>query len=373
MDNREFREKLKQSNRVVIKIGSAVISENNNIDIDTLSNIVDNVAYILQNLNKQVIMVSSGAVSSGMSVMGIKKRPENIVHQQALAAIGQPELINAYKKNLKKHNITASQVLITVDDIQNRRRFINAKNSIETLIKWKILPIINENDTVVIKELRFGDNDNLASYIVNLVEADFLIMLTNVDGVYDKSPESEKSSVIEFMNKDYKIDYFKNKNNLGSGGMKSKVDAGLKIAQLGKIAVIINGKKRNALKRLFEDKNFKKTVFEPSESPITSKKSWINNCSPNGVVVIDDGAAESIKNNKSLLASGIDKVYGVFGRGDIVNIESKENILVAKGMVNYDSSEIEKIKGSHSSKIVEILGYKYSNDVIHIDNMVIVQ
>ncbi len=372
MDNREFREKLKQSNRVVIKIGSAVLSKNNNIDIDTLKNIVDNVAYLIQDMHKQVVMVSSGAVSSGMSIMGIKKRPENIVHQQALAAIGQPELINAYKKNFKNYNIKASQVLITIDDIQNRRRFINAKNSIETLIKWKILPIINENDTVVIKELRFGDNDNLASYTVNLVEADLLIMLTNVDGVYDKNPDDEESNVIEFINKNYGINYFNDKNSLGRGGMKSKVDAGLKIAQLGKMAVIINGKKHDALRKLFEDENFKKTVFEPSESPITSKKSWINNCSPNGVVVIDEGAAHSIRSNKSLLASGICKVYGVFGRGDIVNIESKNGNLVAKGMVNYDSSEIEKIKGIHSSKIVEILGYKYSNDVIHIDNMVIV-
>ncbi len=372
MDKREFIDRLNKSKRIVIKIGSAVIVNNGKIDENILSNIVDNVAELIRNFSKQVVIVSSGAVASGMSSMNLKKKPDNIVHQQALAAIGQPELINIYKNLFSKHNITVSQVLITIDDIQNRRRFINAKNSLTTLVKWKTVPIVNENDTVVIKELRFGDNDNLASYVVNLVEADMLIMLTNVDGVYDKSPDNEDANIVEFIDKDFNSDYLEGVSDLGSGGIKSKVEAGLRVAQLGKISVIINGKTKDAIKNLFKNGNLKKTVFEPYDDIINSKQSWIGNCSPNGVIIIDEGAIASIKNNKSLLASGIKKVYGVFGRGDVVNIESENGDVIAKGVANYDAYEIEKIKGRHSSKIVEILGYKYSNDVVHINNMVIV-
>lgn len=372
MDKQEFIKKLAKAKKIVIKIGSAVIVEKGSINLSLLKGIVDDTAFLIQKLSKQVVIVSSGAVASGMSIMNVKNKPSNIVHQQALAAIGQPELINVYRKLFGNHGITVSQVLITADDIQSRRRFINAKNSLAALLKWKSLPIVNENDTVVVKELRFGDNDNLSFHIANLIEADILIMLTDVDGVYDRQPNQKNAKIVDIIDKNFDSSYLNGIGEMGSGGIKSKVESGLKVSQLGKLAVILNGRKDNAIKNLFENKEYTKTIFEPYDVPITSKQSWISSCTPGGVIVIDKGATDSLKNNKSLLASGIKRIYGVFDRGDIVNIESEEGILIAKGVANYDSSEIEKIKGAHSSRIVEILGYKYSNDIVHIDNMIVV-
>ena len=373
MDKQDFSEKLDKAKNIVIKIGSAVIVKDNNaIDEKLMENIVDNIAFLIKKRFKHIAVVSSGAVASGMSVMKVKTKTDNIVHKQAFAAIGQPRLVDLYGRFFAKHGINASQVLITADDIQNRRRFINAKNSLTTLLKWKSVPVINENDSVVVEELRFGDNDNLSAHIVNLIEADILIMLTNVDGVYDKDPTVEGAKVVEFISDDFEFSHLEGANKIGSGGIKSKIIAGLKVSKLGRMAVIINGKKKDALKNLFEGNEVKKTVFEPCEKAITSKQSWIESCSPNGVVVIDKGAIVGLRANKSLLASGIVKIYGVFDRGDIINIESEEGNVIAKGIANYDSSEIEKIKGIHSSKITEVLGYKYSNDVVHIDNMVVV-
>ncbi|WP_025270415.1 glutamate 5-kinase [Hippea sp. KM1] len=366
MDKREFKRRLAQTKRIVIKIGSGVISNNGSIDEDNLRTIVEDIASI--GSKKQILIVSSGAVASGMNIMGLKKRPDNIVNLQALASLGQPELINTYKRLFEEFGIKTSQILITVDDIQNRRRFINAKNTLLTLLKWGILPIINENDTVVIKELRFGDNDNLSYHILNLIEADALIILSTIDGLYTKNPTDSEAKLIEAIDETTDFED-RGISLLGSGGIKTKIEAGLNAAKLGKLACIVNGKKPHAIKRLFDDDGFRFSYFIPQKQTINSKKSWIINCMPSGVVVIDRGAEKNILNNKSLLPSGIKKVYGGFGRGDVINIENEEGELIAKGITNYDSSEIEKIKQHHSSEIVNILGYKYSNDVVHIDNM----
>ncbi len=373
MDKREFKERLKKSKTIVIKIGSAVIVKDNTINKKRLKNIVEDIAFLVNSYGKRIALVSSGAVASGMSVMGIKNKTDNIVHQQAFAAIGQPRLINLYEQFFSEYGINVSQVLITADDIKNRKRFINAKNSLVALLKWKSLPIINENDTVVVEELRFGDNDNLSSYIVNLIEADILIILTDVDGVYSKNPLKKDAKIMEFINNDFDFSNLEGSGKIGSGGIKSKVVAGLNVAKLGRMAVIVNGRYDGVIRRLFDGDISRKTVFEPYNEPITSKELWIESCMPAGVVVIDDGAVRGLKDHKSLLASGIIKIYGVFDRGDIINIESQTGIVVAKGIANYDSSEIERIKGVHSSKIVDVLGYKYSNDVVHIDNMVVMQ
>ncbi len=367
MDKREFVEKLKTSKRVVVKIGSGVVSSESGLNTEIIENIAENIVSISK--SRQVVIVSSGAVAGGLHVMGAKKRPANIVHLQAFASIGQPVLMRAYSESFKRFSKKVAQVLITVDDIQNRRRFINAKNTILTLLKWKIIPIVNENDTVVIKELRFGDNDILSFHVSNLCEADALIILSNVDGVYSNDPSKSGASLIEKFDKNTQITAGK-VSRLGSGGIETKIEACLKASKAGKLSCIINGKKRDALKRLFSGElNF--TFFEPSIEHTQSKKSWIETCNPSGVVVVDNGAKESLFKNKSLLPSGIVKVFGGFSRGDIINIEDSEGNLIAKGITNYDSSEIERIKGHHSERIAEILGYKYSNDVVHIDNMVV--
>jgi len=367
MDKREFIEKLNTTKRIVIKIGSGVLSKNNEIDEKTISNVVDNIAEISK--SKQIVIVSSGAVASGISTLKIKNKPTNIVHLQALASIGQPNLMEIYRKHFNKYGKIVAQVLITIDDIQNRRRFINAKNTIIALLKWKIVPIVNENDTVVIKELRFGDNDNLSFQVTNLIEADALIILSNVDGVFTEDPSNSDAKFVEKFDESLKIKEG-SISKLGSGGIGTKIEACQKTAKAGKLACILNGKEKDSLRRLF-DGSIRFTYFEPSMEHTKSKKSWIESCNPSGVVVIDKGAKASLLKNKSLLPSGIKKVFGGFGRGDIINIEDEEGFLIAKGITNYDSSEIEKIKGHHSNEITKILGYKYSNDVIHIDNMVV--
>ena len=368
MDKREFIEKINAAKRIVIKIGSGVLSKDNDVDEETIANIVDNIAEISK--GKQVVIVSSGAVASGISTLKIKTRPTNIVHLQALASIGQPKLMEIYRKHFNKHGKTVAQVLITIDDIQNRRRFINAKNTIITLLKWKIVPIVNENDTVVIKELRFGDNDNLSFQVTNLIEADALIILSNVDGVFTDDPSNDNATFVEKFDENLQIKEG-NVSSLGSGGIGTKIEACQRAARAGKLACILNGKEKDSLKRLFKNK-IRFTYFEPSIDHAESKKSWIESCNPSGVVVIDEGAKASLLKNKSLLPSGIKKVFGGFGRGDIINIEDEDGLLIAKGITNYDSSEIEKIKGHHSNEITKILGYKYSSDVVHIDNMVVI-
>jgi len=369
MDKQEFIERLRISRRVVIKIGSGVISSESGLDTEIIENITENIVNIAK--DKQVVIVSSGAVAGGLHVMGAKKRPANIVHLQAFASIGQPVLIGAYSESFRRFSRKVAQVLITVDDIQNRRRFINAKNTLLTLLKWKIIPIVNENDTVVIKELRFGDNDILSFHVSNLCEADALIILSNVDGVYSNDPLKSGATLIEKFKETAQITAGKT-SKLGSGGIETKIEACLKASSAGKLSCIINGRKRDALKRLFEGElNF--TFFEPSIEHAQSKRSWIETCNPGGVVVIDEGAKENLLKNKSLLPTGIVKVFGGFSRGDIINIEDSEGNLIAKGITNYDSSEIERIKGHHSERITEILGYKYSNDVVHIDNMVVLR
>ncbi|WP_035586875.1 glutamate 5-kinase [Hippea jasoniae] len=371
MDKREFVEALKKAKRLVIKIGSGVIAQDNKINFNLLEKIISDIALLKQS-GKQVILVSSGAVASGMSKLKIKNRPENIVHLQALASIGQPVLLNSYAQLFERFNITVSQILITVDDIDSRRRFINAKNTLLSLLKWDILPIINENDTVVIKELRFGDNDNLSYHILNLSEADALIILSDVDGVYSKNPAKKGARLIEEFTSSAEIE-IEGKSRLGSGGIKTKIEACKNAAELGKLACIVNGKKEHILRDIFNNTDVRFTFFSPKTQPISSKKSWLLNCNPSGVVVIDDGAKEMLLKNKSLLPGGIVKVYGGFGRGDIINIEDLNGNLIARGITNYDSNEIELIKGKKSSQIVSILGYKYSDDVVHIDNMAVVR
>ncbi len=368
MDKREFVKRLRNAKRLVIKIGSGVITSESSIDIGIIENIARNVAEVFK--NKQIVIVSSGAVACGLAMLDVKDRPSNIVHLQALASLGQPKLMNIYQKSFEKVGRKVAQVLITIDDIQNRRRFINAKNATITLLKWKIIPIVNENDTVVIKELRFGDNDSLSFHVSNLVEADALIILSDVDGVYTKDPNEHGAVFIEKYSDELSISYGK-PSELGRGGIKTKIDACVNAAKAGKLACITNGRKKDALKELIGGKA-RLTFFEPYLDHTSSKKSWINSCNPSGVVVVDEGAKHSLLLHKSLLPSGIKRVYGGFGRGDIINIEDENGELVAKGITNYDSSEIDKIKGRHSREIIDILGYKYSNDVVHIDNMVIV-
>jgi glutamate 5-kinase len=369
LDKQEYLDLSKYS-RIVIKVGSAIITNNNDIDKDKINEIAQDVSY-LHKQNKEVLIVSSGAVACGMKVLNIKKKPDSIPIKQALASIGQPYLISIYEKAFAQFSTNISQVLISIEDILSRKRFLNAKNTFEALFGLKVVPIVNENDSVAIKELMFGDNDSLSSHILNLVEGNLLIILTDVDGVYNKDPKLHKDSkLIEtVIQEEAWLKNLKGKSRLGEGGIVSKVKAAFIASKGGKTAVIINGKRKNPIKNLFLDKTFPKTIFLPKDY-VKSKIYWINNCISLGKIYIDYGAFESIKNRKGLLAKGIKTIEGVFSKGNVVDImlDSKR---VAKGIVNYDSTDIEKIKGIHSKEIGKILGYKTQDDVISTDNIIL--
>jgi len=369
LDKQEYLDLSKYS-RIVIKVGSAIITNNNDIDKDKINEIAQDVSYLNKH-NKEVLIVSSGAVACGMKVLNIKKKPDSIPIKQALASIGQPYLISIYEKAFAQFSTNISQVLISIEDILSRKRFLNAKNTFEALFGLKVVPIVNENDSVAIKELMFGDNDSLSSHILNLVEGNLLIILTDVDGVYNKDPKLHKDSTLieTVIQEEAWLKNLKGKSRLGEGGIVSKIKAALIASKGGKTAVIINGKRKNPIKNLFLDKTFPKTIFLPKDY-VKSKVYWINNCISLGKIYIDYGAFESIKNRKGLLAKGIKTIEGVFSKGNVVDIvlDGKK---VAKGIVNYDSTDIEKIKGVHSKEINKILGYKTQDDVISTDNIII--
>ncbi len=369
MDKQEYID-LDKFKRIVVKVGSANITNNNSIDIDKINQIAQDV-FSLSKQNKEIVIVSSGAVACGMKILKIKKKPDNLPLRQALASIGQPYLMNLYSKAFAKYSMLTSQVLISIEDILSRKRFLNAKNTFSALIGLKIIPIVNENDTVAVQELMFGDNDSLSSHVLNLVDADLLIMLTDVDGIYNKDPKLYNDSVLlkTITQEESWIKSLKGKSKLGEGGIASKIKAGFAVSSGGKTAVIINGKKDNPIKSLFLDKEFPKTVFLP-KTHVKSKVYWIENCISLGKLHIDKGAYESIKQRKGLLAKGIKSIEGVFSKGNVVDIIF-DNKCVAKGVVNYDSTDIEKIKGVHSSQIDSILGYRAQSDVISTDNIIL--
>ncbi|MGE4546339.1 MAG: glutamate 5-kinase [Desulfurella sp.] len=369
MDKQEYLD-LSKYTRIVIKVGSAIITNNYDIDEDKINQIAQDVSY-LRKQNKEVLIVSSGAVACGMKVLNIKKKPDSVPIKQALASIGQPYLISIYEKAFAQFSTNISQVLISIEDILSRKRFLNAKNTFEALFGLKVVPIVNENDSVAIKELMFGDNDSLSSHILNLIEGNLLIILTDVDGVYNKDPKLHKdSTLIEIVTQEEAwLKNLKGKSKLGEGGIVSKVKAAFIASKGGKTAAIINGKRKNPIKNLFLDKTFPKTIFLPKDY-VKSKIYWINNCMSLGKLYIDYGAFESIKNRKGLLAKGIKAIEGVFSKGNVVDI-MLDNKRVAKGIVNYDSTDIEKIKGIHSKEIGKILGYKTQDDVISTDNIIL--
>ncbi|HEX13359.1 MAG TPA: glutamate 5-kinase [Desulfurella acetivorans] len=371
MDNQEYID-INRYKRIVIKVGSAIVANNNDIDINKINEIAQDVSFLI-NQNKEVLIVSSGAVACGMKILKIKKKPDTLSLRQALASIGQPYLMGIYTKTFAHYSLNVSQVLISIEDILSRKRYLNAKNTFEALFGLKIIPIVNENDSVAVKELMFGDNDSLSAHILNLVEGNLLIILTDVDGVFDKDPKLYPDSTLikTITNEEPLLKNLKGKSKLGEGGIASKIKAALTASKGGKTAVIINGKKTNPIKSLFLDKNFLYTIFLPKDY-VKSKVYWINNCLSLGKLYIDQGAFESIKRRKGLLAKGIKNIEGVFLKGNVVDIVF-EGKPVAKGIVNYDSTDIEKIKGIHSKEINKILGHKTQDDVISTDNIIILE
>jgi glutamate 5-kinase len=361
--------------RVVIKVGSSVLTSGRGVDLGIINRLCDEVS-MLREQGRQVVIVSSGAIVSGIRKIGLAEMPKTIPQKQAAAAVGQGGLIRAYEEAFRHYNLKVAQILLTSDDLTNRRRYLNARHTIQTLLDWGIIPVVNENDTVVVEEIKFGDNDNLSALIAQLTEADLLVALTDMDGLYDSDPrQSENATVIAVVRRiDSQVEGFAGDRpgTLGTGGMISKLLAAKKVTAAGVPMIIGNGRKRYILKQIFDGEEVG-TLFLPAERRLSSKKQWIaHTLKPQGDICVDTGAAEAVKlRGKSLLSTGITAVKGTFEAGAPVRCMSTEDEEIGIGLVNYSAEEIEKIKGIHSHKIEDILGYKHSDEVIHRDNFVL--
>jgi len=309
----------------------------------------------------------------GCEYLKIKKKKLKIDKSQSVASIGQIELMNSYKKAFDKKKIKIAQILLTLDDTEQRRRSINAKRTIDNLLEMGVIPIVNENDTTATSEIKYGDNDRLASRVAQIIGADCLVLLSDVDGLYTDNPKKNKNITLIKTIKEIDVNikkYASKKQNLyGSGGMHTKIEAA-KICQLaGCYMAIANGNYLNPIKKIFFKHDC--TWFLPKVSKLDARKKWImGSVAPKGSVVIDNGALKAINNGKSLLPAGVKKVNGIFNKGDHILIIDQSNIEHARGLASFSSNEIDKIKGSHSKEIENILGYSSTEEIIHRDDLV---
>ncbi len=370
------KEIIARARRVVIKIGSAVVaSRTKGVDGRRIRALADDFAY-LREKGIEVIVVTSGAVAAGMGKLGLTERPKTIELKQAAAAVGQSTLIRMYEKNLARHGIHAGQMLLTGADMHDRRRFLNARNTLNKLIGFGVIPVINENDTVSVEELKFSDNDNLAAMVTNLAEADTLVILSDVEGLYDKDPANKDAKLIGEVN-EVTDEVCRMAGGscsaLGTGGMMSKLTAAKKAAATGAACFIINGKKTGNIRKLFEYGEIG-TLILPCGEKMNSRKHWIAySLRGKGKITVDDGAARAVlAKGRSLLPSGIRAAEGSFEAGDAVEICREDGSIIARGLIHYSRHELEKIMGRKSSEIEEILGYKYCDEAIHRDNLAII-
>lgn len=366
---------IKQARRVVIKAGSGMLTGNGGLNTRVINNLSRDICGLMEK-GVEVVLVSSGAIASGLKKLGLTKRPKSISKKQATAAVGQSSLMMAYEKAFARCGKMVAQILITRDDFNNRNRYLNARNTIFTLLEWGITPVINENDTVAFEEIKFGDNDNLGAMVANMTEANLLINLTDRDGLFDKDPRKNEDArlirVVEKINSDVIRCAGVNPGVLGTGGMASKVTAARKVTLRGIPAIIANGTRKGVLQDIFSGRDVG-TLFLPQEKAFCGRKHWIAfSKAPKGRLVIDRGAAEALRRNgKSLLPSGVREVTGSFVRGDSVIILDNDGAEVAVGMTNYSSEEVIKIMGLKSSEIESVLGHKDDDEVIHRDNLAI--
>lgn len=371
-------EYIKDTKKIVIKIGTGVITDNAGyLDKKQIKGLAEQVVE-LKRRDFNVTVVSSGAIGCGMGELGLQKRPGTLPELQAVASIGQSKLISTYDSFFKSHGYHAAQILFTREDFENRKRYLNTCNTIHTLFRMNAIPVVNENDTISIDEIAFGDNDELSALVTNLIDADLLIILSSVDGLYDKQPEGESRAhvipVVEHITHKTKQMAYNSKTLRGVGGMRTKLEAASIVTNAGEKVIIANGRQENVLLKIFQYENIG-TLFLPKKEKLTSRKRWIGYSKKSkGSVFVDEGASAALsKKGKSLLASGIVSIEGDFEKGDIVSICKGENDGVfARGLTNYSSEEIEKIKGCRASSIHKILGYKSYDEVIHRDNLVLI-
>jgi glutamate 5-kinase len=364
---------LKNSKAIVIKIGSSLLVDNKKkIRKTWLSSFAKDLQK-LKSKNKRIIIVSSGAIALGCKKMNFNKKNLKLDKSQAIASIGQIELMNLFSQTFSKYNLNISQILLTLDDTEERRRSINAKRTLENLFQLDYIPIVNENDTTATSEIKYGDNDRLASRVAQITNSDTLILLSDVDGLFTKNPKKFKDAKlikkVNDLNKDINNINIGGTTEYGSGGMNTKIEAA-KICNLaGCNMIIANGLHLNPISQIEKKNNC--TWFISKISKLHARKKWIiSSVSPKGELIIDDGAKKALINGKSLLAAGIKKVSGKFNKGDHIKILDNKRKEFARGLSSFSSEEINKILGCHSKEIEKILGYISKSEVVHKDDMV---
>jgi glutamate 5-kinase len=366
-----------KARRIVIKVGSAVLtSSEQGLDQDRIERLASDISSIMGQ-GREVVLVSSGAIAAGLAKLGLRKtKSMPLSLKQAAAAIGQSGLMWMYEKTFGTHGKKVAQVLLTREDLSNRTRFLNARNTLQTLLDYDVIPIINENDTVSVDEIKFGDNDNLSGMVVHLADADLLIILSDIDGLYTADPKIDASAelipVVEKITAEMERSAGDAHTSLGTGGMRSKLMTAKKVGAFGAPMVILNGRKNGVLQALFEGAAVG-TLFLPKPEKQDSRKHWIayTVCS-NGRVLVDDGALEALMNKgKSLLPGGIASVEGTFKIGDCVTCVDRSGNAFARGLVKYSSADLDRIKGLKTSQIESVLGHKDYDEVIHRDDLVI--
>ncbi len=364
---------LRNSKIIVIKIGSSLLVDNKKkIRKRWLLSFAKDIQK-LKSKNKKIIIVSSGAIALGCKKMNYKKTNLKLDKSQAIASVGQIELMNLFSQTFSKFKLNISQILLTLEDTEERRRSINAKRTFENLFELNYIPIVNENDTIATSEIKYGDNDRLASRVAQITNADTLILLSDVDGLFTKNPkifkEAKLIKKIKNIDQDIKKINFKGKTEFGKGGMNTKIEAA-KICNLaGCNMIIANGLHLNPIYQFIKTENF--TLFQSKISKLDARKKWIiSSISPKGELMIDDGAKKALGKGKSLLAAGIKKVSGKFNKGDHIRILDVRRNEFARGLSSFSSQEINKIIGCQSNEIQKILGYITKSEVVHKDDMV---
>lgn len=377
---KDLRKKIiKKAKRVVVKVGSTVLTKAGPSGGPDIFSALGTGLLAFKKAGKETVIVSSGAIATGVKRLGLQELPRTIPERQAMAAIGQVGLMALYDATFSGIGERVAQVLLTHGDLSDRKRFLNARNTILTLLKLGIVPVINENDTVAVDELKFGDNDELAALTTNLVEADLLVILTDTDGLYDSDPSIDKDAkkipVVEDVDT-LKLDWLRGAggpaSGFGTGGMKTKIEAARKAAHYGAATIIANGFTPGILEQILAGDEVG-TLILPREDKLTSRKHWIAfSTRPTGRVFVDDGAKEAlIKGKKSLLPTGIKDVDGSFEAGEVIHCVDTKGMEFARGVSNYSSMEIGSIKGIKSADIEGVLGYKVYDEVIHRDNLVV--
>lgn len=368
------RQQLGKTKRLVVKVGTSLLTGGKaELDQAFLAALAAETAE-QRRAGREVILVTSGAIGLGLSIMRLSERPRTIPGKQALAAIGQPHLMRIYAQVFGREQLTVAQVLLTADDIHDRQRYAHARAALEELLRLGVVPIFNENDTVAVDEIKVGDNDTLSAHVTNLARADLLVILTDVAGLYEANPAEHPEATLlsEVDAVDQRIEAMAAGpgTKLGTGGMVTKVRAAKMVAGMGEKMAIADGRQPRVLSRLLAGERLG-TVFFPQGDKLASRKRWIAYAlRRRGALILDAGASAALKQRgKSLLPSGVKAVEGRFRQGDCVSVKDERGQEFARGLVNYGAEEIEKLRGAKSGEIEARLGYKYADEIIHRDDL----